>query len=113
MFQQGGGGEGGRELQLRRHLGCGWYVTVKSNFACVNIRKYWIPNGEKEEVPSRFGIALRLPEWSQLVLGVDTVNDMAPEIAGAVPCDFQESHMGNQMCFFACKECNPFEEIDF
>ncbi|KAL4231824.1 hypothetical protein ACF0H5_009400 [Mactra antiquata] len=51
-------------FDFKHHLGGNWYVGVNSNFPCVNIRKFWLPEGEQDIVPSRKGITLTFVDFT-------------------------------------------------
>lgn len=95
----------------KKHLGGGVYVTVTKGYPCVNIRKYFRPEGAKSEVPTRFGIAIRLSEWSKVSENASKMAEHFPQIANAMPCDMQFSHM-NMLDYMDCKECNPFSQLE-
>lgn len=94
-------------VDYKMHLGGGIYVVVKSGYMCVNVRKYWMPKGELQEIPSKFGLALRLKEWDQLVKSFWKIEKFWPELQDAKPCTDDESH-ANMYAVVDCKECNPF-----
>jgi len=48
------------------HIGGGVYATIDHNYACVNIREYFVPDGQRTEIPTKRGIALRFPEFHRL-----------------------------------------------
>ena len=89
----------------RMHLGGAWYATVKTGFLCVDIRRFFYPEGQLETVPTRSGIALRLPEWDELRVQVATLLQQLPTLNEIVPCYFSPDH-ANQMVALACSECN-------
>jgi hypothetical protein len=55
-------------------LGDSVYLTYASDYRCVNVRRYFIPDGESVPVPTRWGLALKLIEWRALCEAVDFVN---------------------------------------
>lgn len=54
-------------VDWRCHLGEDVYVTVKAPYRCVNIRKFWIPQGEWTFRPTKKGVALNCSEWKELL----------------------------------------------
>jgi hypothetical protein len=96
--------EAGVKLQL--HIGGGWYVSVSSDYYCVDIRKFYRLPGVGVK-PTKTGIALRLHEWTRLKAVVVEIRHRHPKIAEAQPCWTQEDHF-NQEGAMACSECNPF-----
>jgi len=69
------------QVSYRQHIGGRHFVSVTTGFACVDLRKFFMPYGQTEVKAMQKGIALRLPEWSALRKLVDTVNNAysAPE----------------------------------
>ncbi len=72
----------------------------------MNIRKFWLPEGEERAVATRKGIALRFDEFKVLVQSVNDINCHVPELADVVPCSMREDHQ-NQLGALSCSECNP------
>ena len=94
-----------REVDATIHIGGDLFVTIKTGFACVNLRKYFFPAGMQQSVPSRSGIALRLPEWEALKARVIELVQLKPELANVAQCSDQDDHQ-NQIGYFNCGECN-------
>jgi hypothetical protein len=71
-------------VSYRKHLGENVYVTLKSEYALVNIRKWWIPPNEKKIVPTRKGVALTFHQWKiveKLMLKVqEKIGDKLEEV---------------------------------
>jgi len=89
----------------RLHLGGGVFLTLKRGYACVNIRKYFIPTGESHPYPTRKGIALRFDEWAVLLENFSKIKEMSSELANAQDCTYTIDHSYNG--FLNCKECMP------
>ncbi len=88
------------------HVGGKWYVSVKTGFACVDIREfYYSPNQGPR--PRKKGIALRLREWDALKEVVQRINDKFPMLTKILPCWSQSDHY-NQESAMLCTECYPF-----
>lgn len=47
----------------------------------MNIRQYFRPSNSTEERPSRSGIALRLDEWTNLLIAIANLHKRMPELA--------------------------------
>jgi len=94
------------KADARFHLGGGIYVSIDHNYPCVDIRKYFMPEGATTEVATRRGIALRFAEWHKLRASVDQVNQLSEELANAIPCTDRLDH-SNLEGFVMCMECNP------
>lgn len=93
-------------VQLQRHIGGGWYVSVTSGFFCVDIRKFYHLPGTGVR-PTKTGIALRFYEWSRLKAAATEMRHRHPKIADAQPCWTGADHF-NQEGAMMCAECNPF-----
>ena len=106
----------GEPVEYKKHLGGGIYLTVMSGFGCVNIRKYWVPDGSSDgsmsPVPTKLGLVLRLSEWDLLVESLEGVRNSHPDLTSAVPCNEGLDHL-NQMGYFTCSECNPFTYMQY
>jgi Transcriptional Coactivator p15 (PC4) len=97
-------------VDYKQHIGKGLYVCVKSDYKCVNFRKFFLaPDGL--EHPSSFGIALRLPEWETLKERAREIGETYPEISALTPCYQQFTH-SNIITYLECRECNPFAASD-
>jgi len=93
-------GEKEAEFDIKIHLGAGWYVTVKNNFKCVNFRRFFTPDDQIGEIPTKFGIALRLSEWNAFTSVFDEIIEKVPEFKNPAPCYCSE--------LLNCAECAPF-----
>lgn len=94
-------------IDMKIHLGGGVYAAINSAFTCINFRKYFIPDGMHEEIPTRMGIALRISEWKEFLVIVDKIKSLSPELRNIEPCYMSLDH-SNLMGFLNCNECNPF-----
>ena len=86
----------------RRHLGGNWHVTVQTGFNCVDIRKFWLPEGATQICATRKGVSLSFPEYKELRNGLRSLDSYIPELRDIVPCYLEPDHLTNQ-----CKECSP------
>jgi hypothetical protein len=96
----------GEDVQYTQHLGGNWYVSVTKGFPCVDFRKFWLPEGVDQAVPTRKGIALKIVEFKALLGALDDINEHIPELADVVPCSERDDHQ-NQLGALRCPECNP------
>jgi Transcriptional Coactivator p15 (PC4) len=94
-------------VKLRQHIGGSWYVSVTTGYWCVDLRKFYLPDGQDEVRPTRTGIALRLREWNELKLAAESIRSAYPSIAATKPCYLNDDHM-NQLSALSCRECYPF-----
>ena len=96
----------GVETDDKWHIGGNVYVTVNTEYPCVDIRHFWLPDGASDPVPSRKGIALRQPEWDRLKDAFDHLEEDVPALKGIQPCHMDEDHR-DQMGMMRCPECTP------
>lgn len=99
--------QGQANIELKKHIGGGVYLTVTGGYPCINIRKYFVPEGRQEEIPTRMGIALRMSEWRAFVGFVEEIKNLSTELKDAEPCYLSLDH-ANLMGYLNCNECNPF-----
>jgi len=103
---------GKETVAYKRHIGGGVYVSVKSGFAVVDLRKHYKTyddvDEEKTIKPTKTGISLRCEEWATLWSLIDDVNAAHPSLADAQPCYYDEDHMNHLGCL-ECTECHPFQ----
>lgn len=98
-------------VNYKRHLGGGIYLSVTTGVECVDIRRYFVPDGQKEELPTRNGISLKCSEWRKLVQLDQEIRKLSPLLQNATPCSYDVSH-SNQEGALMCKECTPFSNKD-
>ena len=91
-------------VKHREHIGGGWYVSVTSGFACVDIRKFYQPLFTYEEKPTKTGFAIRLPEWHAFVDAARLMMGENTFLTEIRPCGNHPS-AAHAM---ECKECYPF-----
>ena len=97
----------GKPVQYRAHVGGGYFVSVTKGYKCVDFRKFYLPEGETEERPTRRGIALRVKEWDAMRGIIQSIYQSFDSLAKAVPC-FEGYDYLNQMAALQCMECYPF-----
>ena len=83
-------------------------LPVDSN---VYFRTFFIPYGGVVPKPTKKGIALRIPEWIELLRLVGVIDNMYPDHATALPC-YMELYHASQMSAPKCSECYPFVDTD-
>ena len=94
------------------HLGGGIYATMNYEYPVVNIRHWWKPNEGTEPKPTKRGIILNNAKWKQLKNAMDIMRDFVPELNSVSDgCD-QIDHQ-NQIGMLRCKECNPFDYVNY
>ena len=94
-------------VSYQKHLGENYYITMDNKYPLVNIRKWWMPPGEDEIVPTKKGASITFEQWK-------SVKDLMPEVQSKLGdlleevefCECSESHQ-NQLGFLRCPRCNP------
>lgn len=94
------------DVDLQIHLGGNFYASLKYGYPCVDIRKFWIPDGQEKLQATQKGIALLHPEWDRVVSYIKDIELALPELAEVTPCPLREDHQ-NQEGMLQCSECNP------
>ena len=61
------------------HLGEGIYASI-DNFHGVDLRRFWIPEGQTEMVPTKRGIYLPATQWNSLKEKINHLLSIYPEI---------------------------------
>lgn len=97
----------GQCVELHLHIGGAYYATISKGFKCVDIRRYFIPKDTTKEIPSRIGIALRIPEFENLLVKIREIQEKIPALKLLKPCYSRDDH-ANQQGYIECIECNPF-----
>ena len=94
-----------RLVDYMSHLGRNFFVSVKTDFALVNIRRWFIPDGQQELVATKTGIALNFQQWDKLKDAMIVVEDLLEgELDNVVFC---KKRHHNQMGAHTCINCNP------
>ena len=91
------------EVVYKAHLGAGIYASVNNKFNGVDLRRYWVPEGQLTAVPTRNGIYLPEYQWRALKIKLNELMCIHPELTVAEECFHQ-----NQMDMIDCHECMPF-----
>jgi len=98
-------------VKYQRHIGGANYASVTGGFKCVDFRTFFKPYGGVEPKPSKKGIALRIPEWIELLRLIEVINNTYPDLATALPCYTELDH-ASQLSTLKCSECYPFVDTD-
>ena len=94
-----------KTVDYMSHLGRNYYVTVKSGFALVNMRCWFIPDGQEELMATKTGIAHTFQQWENLKDAMPVVEELLDgELNNVSFCE--ESHQ-NQLGALTCSNCNP------
>ena len=98
----------GGDLLFKLHLGGGVYVTVSEKFSGVDIRRYWLPEGQINPTPTKNGIFLPTTQWKALKEKIGNLILIHPELNDVRPCADSHENIGGMV---ECKECVPFGGI--
>ena len=95
------------EPDFKHHLGSNKYVRVSTDFNGVDLRKFWLPDGSTESVPTRSGIMLTSREWQLFKdFAKNHVPKYVPEVETTTRC-LQRADHANQLGYLECMNCNP------
>ena len=98
-----------KNLEFKHHIGGNVQVTYQplGQFPFIDIRQFWIPEGEEELKPTRKGISLTFAQWEDLVQSIEDIEKAIPELTDFIPCP--DAHQ-NQEGALHCLECNPNQD---
>jgi hypothetical protein len=98
--------EDGKDVHFKQHLGGNHYVQVNSGFKVVDLRRFWLPEGQTQIRATRKGIALNFDEFRKLVSLLESIVGILPELSSVEPCYLRSDHC-NVLGALSCAECNP------
>jgi hypothetical protein len=93
--------EGVGEVDEMIHLGGDHYAAIKSPWIGVQIRKYYVLDGEV--LPSHSGVCLKLHEWRVMMNNMGGLYKRL-KLESIAPCSLSTDH-ANQEGAFQCMEC--------
>jgi hypothetical protein len=94
---------GGTGQLYQVHLGGGFYATVNEKINGVDLRRYFVPEGQQKEIPTRKGIFVPSRQWTFLKKKVDELISLNQEI------QMTEVHFHQgQLEMMECSECSPY-----
>ena len=96
------------KVNLHKHIARGIYVSVSCEFPVVNLRTYFLPTRENEPKPTQRGICLSIKEWVSFISVIDFLRADVKELKEAVSSICRGDEHSNQMAFYDCAYCNPF-----
>ena len=97
----------GEDVAYCMHYGVAWHVSLTKGFRCVDLRKFFIPTGQRTWKPTKTGIALRLNEWPTFKQAIDKLHRDNPTVANFTPCFLNLDHATPEL-IATCPECNPY-----
>ena len=94
--------------EYSHHLGWGCFLTVLiyNGHTYYDIRRWWLPPGAENPVPTRMGIRLTQSEVNKLKSFQMELYGAVPEIGNVEPCD---CYTGTK--YLQCQRCNPLWNI--
>ena len=95
------------EEEWQKDLGGGNKITIKPQYKCIDFRRYFIPNDEDKEKPTRSGISVKFTEWERLLKIIKKVQNMVDEFKEPKHCTEGLDHQ-NQLGALRCRECTPY-----
>ena len=100
-----------KQVDIDVHLGENYRVTVKSGYPLVNIRRWFIPDGQEKLVPTKTGIALTFEQWDKQKSDMPIVEELLNgELDKVIFCE--ELHQ-NQEGALTCSYCNPMYFMNY
>lgn len=90
------------DVDYRLHLGGNIFVSIKTPYWCVNLRKF-----RDGTIPTHEGLSLKFGQWQHMIGRLDEIHFQLPiDIETVIPCQLSEDHQ-NQVGMLRCPECNP------
>ena len=96
-----------RDTDFKAHLGENIYVSVKSGYKVVDFRRWFLPDGNQDVIPTKRGVTLRFNQWKQLNDVMAYVEMVWGEHLREIEyCETKTDH-SNQLAYLSCTKCNP------
>ena len=70
---------------FKHHLGSNKYARVNTDFFCVDLRQFWLPEGMTEVIPTKRGISLNFKQWAEFKAVAAYVSMYVPDVLSTVP----------------------------
>jgi hypothetical protein len=93
------------DYKFSKHLGGLLYVTVSSKYPCVDIRQFYLYDGDLK--PRRQGVALHYAEWYYFKQAYEGLCKVVPQLVEMKHCSALHS-IEKLDESFACRECYPY-----
>jgi hypothetical protein len=97
-----------KPVDYRRPFGDDWYVSVSTNFGCVDIRQFAC-NEHAEIMPTSQGIELEIAEWCDLMNQLLIIMTHEPNLRIVCPCSMK---INNPSVVQSCMEFKEFDSPD-
>jgi hypothetical protein len=96
-----------QHVDLKLHLGGGYYVSVTNGYEYVDVRLFYFNKQTGQPCPTRRGIALKFDEWLRVKEIFREIKLAFPEISNIEPCSNQPDHFTTEG-YRSCEECQFF-----
>ena len=93
------------DYKFSKHLGGLVYVTVSSKYPCVDIRQFYMYDGDLK--PRRQGVALHYAEWYYFKQAYQPLCKVLPQLTEMKHCSAMHD-IENLDETLACEECYPY-----
>lgn len=97
------------EINLELYLGGGIYAKVVDSIKHVDLRYYFVPEGQSHPQASKRGLALKLHEFDAFLNYAEKIKEKSSDFATAQPTICDKIH-GNQLDT-DCLYCFPFPSL--
>lgn len=102
----------GLTVKQKWHLGSNIFASIDSEFNnCIDIRQWFLPEGENDVMPTKKGIALPISQWHNLRDTIGPMEKFIPELAQLEPCNLSDDHK-NEIGFLRCNHCSPNSSLE-
>lgn len=97
----------GKPVDVMVHLGRNIYLSLKSGYSLIHVRRWFLPEDAENVMPTRAGITLTFEQWGKLKDCALFMQEILGDELDAVEfCELSESHQA-QEGYFRCTSCNP------
>ncbi len=98
----------GFTISQKWHIGRNVFVSIDSEFSdkYVDIRRFFLPEGERVIKPTKKGIALLIPQWHKIRDTFQVMANFVPALNTMQACNLSDSHQ-NQQGYIDCNHCTP------
>ncbi|KAL4218172.1 hypothetical protein ACF0H5_004674 [Mactra antiquata] len=90
------------------HLGGNCYVSITDGIPGIDLRQFWMPDGDLQVKATRRGVHFSQQDFDKFVDLIPRINCYIPEFHDIKLCSERDDHQ-NQQGLLRCKECNPNE----
>jgi hypothetical protein len=65
---------------VKQNLGDNIFCVIDPKYRCVNLRHYWVPDGQTELLPTKRGIALSAKQWVSFRENIPYIKTLSYEL---------------------------------